>query len=290
MKKILIALLLCAFSQTAFCETATIYSNANDCLIGIAGLLNARDSQTGSIIDTTSEDGGGQCSIAAYSYGSTYYYYRSYLKFSSDIPAGSTITSIVLSVYGKSGVYNQPIICAVSSTFADTPTVADFGNKGTTSFGTVKIVANQYNNITLNAAGLSYFTTPGDTKIFLMVYGAAFSHGTVRSYTDIGYIYYSEYPGTDRDPKLVVTYTPPPAYYVSGTLKEKESDATGSAMEYLVLNRSTGDVFAFGTAAADGTYSVEVADGATEYDVYMLDPADVYAPKTIGEMVLGVTP
>jgi len=83
---------------------------------------------------------------------------------------------------------------------------------------------------------------------------------------------------------------PLPSYHISGTLKEKESDASGSAMDYLILNRSTGAVFAFGTAAADGTYSVEVADGTTEYDVYMLDPLDAYAPKTIGELVTGVTP
>lgn len=121
--------------------------------------------------------------------------------------------------------------------------------------------------------------------------------------TSTGFAAGTYYPAVSEGPSTSSTvcftscyYTPPsgflpfPAGTISGTLKESESDATGSAIEYLILGRTDGSVFSAGTASAAGIYSVNVSNDATEYDVFMLDPADSYAPKTIGEMITGVTP
>lgn len=92
------------------------------------------------------------------------------------------------------------------------------------------------------------------------------------------------------------TYSPPSGFTqlapaptcISGTLKSKESDASGSAINYLVVKRSDGAILAKSTSASDGTYSVETADGSTEYDVFMVDLANKRA-KPIGERILGVS-
>jgi hypothetical protein len=77
-------------------------------------------------------------------------------------------------------------------------------------------------------------------------------------------------------------------FSISGTLKERESDVSGEAYDYLIINRATSAVVASGTAESDGTYSEEVADGTTEHDIIMIDPAGTYNPKVIGEKVTGV--
>lgn len=73
---------------------------------------------------------------------------------------------------------------------------------------------------------------------------------------------------------------------ISGTLKAKESDVSGSAIDYLVVNRATGAIAANSTSAADGTYSVSVNNFTTEYDVFMIDLTN-YLSKVIGEQVTG---
>ena len=74
---------------------------------------------------------------------------------------------------------------------------------------------------------------------------------------------------------------------ISGTIKEKESDISGKQYDYVVVKRSDGSLFAAGTAATDGTYSVWLQDSTTEYDIIALDSSGVYNPKLI-EGIKGV--
>lgn len=85
---------------------------------------------------------------------------------------------------------------------------------------------------------------------------------------------------------------PPPVYIISTSvghiLKSEELDAGGSAIDYLICNRSTGAIVASGTSDANGDYSEEVADGTTEHDVYILDlTTDPPKAKVIAERVVG---
>lgn len=77
---------------------------------------------------------------------------------------------------------------------------------------------------------------------------------------------------------------------ISGVLKERESDASGQAYDYLIINRATSAVVASGTASASGVFQVSTGDTdfLTEHDIIMIDPAGTYAPKVVGEKVTGV--
>jgi len=79
-----------------------------------------------------------------------------------------------------------------------------------------------------------------------------------------------------------------PLFRISGVLKEKESDGSGAAYDYLIINRATNAVVANGTAGATGIYSEAVGDETTEHDIIMIDPAGTYNPKVVGERVTGV--
>jgi len=99
---------------------------------------------------------------------------------------------------------------------------------------------------------------------------------------------------TLRVSSLDCTYSPPTGFeywdlipMISGTLKTKESDASGVAADYAIVKRSDGSLLVAGTAAANGTYDEVTADFITEYDIMSLDPNGVYNPK-ITEKVVGV--
>jgi len=74
------------------------------------------------------------------------------------------------------------------------------------------------------------------------------------------------------------TYTPPngfsaweQSFSVSGTLKEKEADASGAAYQYLLLSATQHSVYAHGTAASNGTWSETVEDTDDEYCGILID-------------------
>jgi len=120
------------------------------------------------------------------------------------------------------------------------------------------------------------FTNLTATGIYLSVSLCANSSVTLRA-TDAACVYSAP---------LGFSYIElPPA--IGGTLKNKESDASGSAIDYLIVKRSDGTILDNGTSAASGTYSDIVPDAITEYDVLMIDLSAERA-KIIGENVLGV--
>ena len=80
----------------------------------------SHDNTTGGGIDTTNNSGGGWTIGVGYSGygGGTYYIYRVYLDFDlSDIPAGSTINSAKLKLYGASSTSPHFTVAVIESDF-----------------------------------------------------------------------------------------------------------------------------------------------------------------------------
>lgn len=75
---------------------------------------------------------------------------------------------------------------------------------------------------------------------------------------------------------------------ISGTLKEKESDAAGSPEHYLIINSATGAVLAAGTAGADGSFTSPYIDNTTEYALIMPDKDGAYAPTCLNHYITEV--
>jgi hypothetical protein len=134
----------------------------------------------------------------------------------SVIPAGATIDSAVVSLYGaaKNNGLGSPDLIIVASSPASTSTLAngDFQTIGSVSFGSVtyanfSLVA--YNDITLNASGRANITKAGISK-----FGARNSfdfNGSGATWASGADSYVQPWEadraGTSEDPKLVVTYT-----------------------------------------------------------------------------------
>ena len=78
------------------------------------------------------------------------------------------------------------------------------------------------------------------------------------------------------------------ALLISGTLYEKESDAVGSAEQYLIINPATGAVLAAGTAEADGAFEVHT-NFTTEYALIMPDKDGTYQPTCLNHYITGVS-
>ena len=100
------------------------------------------------------------------------------------------------------------------------------------------------------------------------------------------YVYgYSATPTVYLDSITITDDLPP--YAISGTLKEKESDAAGSPEHYLIINPATGAVLVAGTAEADGSFNISAA-GPTEYALIMPDKDGDYAPTCLNHYITGV--
>ena len=146
----------------------------------------------------------------------------------SSIPDDASMNSAILSLWGTgkgNGNSSNPDINIYSSApDSDTAVVAgDFDSLGTTAFSTT-IAYNSwntagYNDFALNAGGLAAIMKTGVSK-----FGAreathdaapdAAPTWNLGSQNDFLQGYYADQAGTDKDPKLVVTYTPPvPAGY-----------------------------------------------------------------------------
>jgi len=78
----------------------------------------------------------------------------------------------------------------------------------------------------------------------------------------------------------------PPIVRISDVLKTRESDVSGAAIDYLIVNRNDGSVVANDTSAANGTF-VELVPVGIEHDVLQIDSSGTYNPVVIGERVLG---
>ena len=146
--------------------------------------------------------------------------YHSILLFdSSSLGASANISSSIFSGYssGKTATLGEtPIHLAASTPASNTSIVnADYQQIGRTSFGSItyaNLTASQYNDITLNASGLSNISKTGISKFSLQLewdinnnFTGTWSD-TARTAIDVRS---AEAAGTSQDPKLVVTYTVP---------------------------------------------------------------------------------
>jgi hypothetical protein len=150
-----------------------------------------------------------------FSYGSgNYYIVRTFFLFdTSSIPDGDTITSATFSWYFNSdtdgGNANDTNLALVSSDPASNTAIAtgDYDATGSTSFGTMDAwtTNGQYNDITLNASGLANISKTGISKFAIV--NANDLSATAPNGLNQKRCYMADNTGTDKDPKLVVTYT-----------------------------------------------------------------------------------
>ena len=79
------------------------------------------------------------------------------------------------------------------------------------------------------------------------------------------------------------------APYLSGKiLLQDNSEESGEAFHLMCTNRATGAVMFNGSCDADGTFSFQVEDQTTEYDIDAIHPSGTYAPIVVAERVKGV--
>jgi len=162
---------------------------------------------------------------ASYIAGGTSYWevYRDCLLFdTSSLPDNATITAVTLSLYcefDQSGT-DFDIVVVSGADINDPPVLADYGDllDDTVSRGSINtssIVANAYNDITLNATGISEISLTGVTKFGLRSSRDISSTSPgVPPPTHSEYVEFSLSSTPNQEPKLVITYTTPTLGYV----------------------------------------------------------------------------
>lgn len=173
--------------------------------------------------DTVSETGDGTLgqeggTIAGHEW---YWVIRAAIRFdTSSLVAGDTITAATLSLYGQadsSGVgFNVVIVSAAD--LANPVVATDYGDllDDTTSggsFATSSWALEAYNDISLNATGLSWITKEGTTTLALRS-----SRDISQTSPKLNGDYYNEevqfypYDTINKNAKLTITYTPAPTF------------------------------------------------------------------------------
>jgi hypothetical protein len=147
--------------------------------------------------------------------GSALYIYRGGLFFdTSSLPDDATITSATLSLYGSDDQSGTDFdITVVDGSVLEDPMVnSDYGDllpqtTGGGTFNTAGFSITGYNDIALNAAGISWISKTGTTKFGLRSSRDISATGPGGSeYVKI----WAHEQGEGYRPKLVVTYTIPP--------------------------------------------------------------------------------
>lgn len=195
-----------------FDTTGTLYPTAGDGYVENSGATyaTAQSAGTGNVANYTDTTAGIRNEIS----GGTYYIGRGFNPFdTSTIGAGATVTAATFSLYGQAKDSTlDDTIRAVQTSQSSTTTLAtaDFDAIGTTSGGDFGLISalstSAYNDLNLNATGLTWINVTGTTLLGVRTTGdIAASSPANRSYF---FVYTSEQTGTTNDPKLVVTYTP----------------------------------------------------------------------------------
>ncbi|MFA5838848.1 MAG: hypothetical protein WC849_02830 [Candidatus Paceibacterota bacterium] len=143
---------------------------------------------------------------------------RSYALFNtSTISANGVISSAIFSGYYSdklNGLGSTDLHLAASTPASNTNLViADYQNISRTSFGSItyaNFLAAQYNDITLNAAGIANISKTGISKFSLQTsWDITNSFGGIWASSGDTYFFITtaDTAGTSQDPKLTVTYT-----------------------------------------------------------------------------------
>lgn len=190
----------------------TYYPSAGDGYVGNVSSSvwdTAHNAATGDWISYTDTNYG--CPEAGKDSG-IFYIERCFFPFNTaDLPDGATITDATFSVYVSTHTGSDKINVLGETQASPTELVYDdYDNVGSTQFSTEATPINgQYNDFTLNAAGIanislsgySYFSLRNYPHDILDVEPSDDSYPTIR---------FSEYTDTTYDPKLVITYTEEP--------------------------------------------------------------------------------
>jgi hypothetical protein len=194
-------------------DEATFYSTASD------GELEKCDQPPYSAIhgapSGTVNAGNVRIHIGQLVYGSALCIYRGGLFFdTSSLPDHATITSATLSPYGSEDQSGTDFdITVVDGSVLEDPMVnSDYGDllpqtTGGGTFNTAGFSTTGYNDIALNAAGISWISKTGTTKFGLR------SSRDISATSPAGNEYvriWANEKGEGYRPKLVVTYTIPP--------------------------------------------------------------------------------
>ena len=268
MKKLLLLCILLLIPISAFGTELTVYSE--DAQDGYAYSLGgtfseARDATTGTFSSTHDQWQNSGAFSMLYVVG------RSFFRFdTSAIPDGATISGVSLQVSFATNHNSAPFntVCAVQGSQGDTLEGVDFDEVGSTSFGTTTGQANTTKTITFNASGIAAISKTGYTYLAIREYDHDFLDVTPTG-KNTNEHFFTEETGTQKDPQLIITYSVPSS--ISGTLEINECTGTTGAYDYALVSATEKTVYAYGTAASDGTYSETVEDTDDEYCGFMFD-------------------
>lgn len=232
MKKFLLSLLLLpAFFGTAFASTLTVYPDAGSGGTTVDGKvarnLGAGSSETltqvisGAGNDTNKTDVDASIQISRASNGSyaaiVFRYIDTYST--SALTSSATISSAIKSVYAityGAGLGQMDFVTVASTPNSNNNLIdSDYGQLGSTNLGT-KAYADwtnsQYNDITLNASGISNISKTGISRFGSRISGDINNSAGGTAY-QLSYFTFStaDETGTTKDPKIVITYTIPVA-------------------------------------------------------------------------------
>lgn len=152
---------------------------------------------------------------------STWYVTRSVTIFdTSALGAGSTVLSANYNIYLSTiddAETDHPgdlvlVECTITGTSITSLSTSDWGSFGTTSFSAsfydLSSVSGGYNQLALNATGLSNVNVSGITKLGLRGQNDLDGDAHAPSLDSSVQMYFADYADVTRDPKLTGTYTP----------------------------------------------------------------------------------
>lgn len=257
--------------------TLTVYPVPNTTVSGTVGYggsstwSTVRDATDGSGVSKDPTTAVIETRIAA----GNYYIERAVFLFdTSSLPDGATISSAVLSLCSTSdGAYKNEDTTSVeivSSNPAANNNInnADYDQLGTTSFASKNLSAwttsdGTYNDFTLNASGIAAISKTGVTKLGARI-GKDLNNSAPSGINQL-YIYFSGQSGTDKDPKLVITYsvdTPMTASKGSFTLTGKDAGLTkqlkltSAQGAFTLTGKAVGLFRGYGVSLAQGAFTL----------------------------------
>lgn len=200
-------------TETTFYPEATAGTVTADGRLAKSGLvwLTQRNAATADDAQNAETD---QYACLTLKSGTTYYIYRTIYTFNTAAIGTDTISSASFYLYENTAgdaISNSDTdtVIVSSSTPASNSNIVtgDYNDIGGTVYGSKALAAfglNQYNEFALNASGIANINASGISKFGVrMATDNTPSEPTGRN--DL-YVFFADYTGTDRDPKLVVTH------------------------------------------------------------------------------------
>lgn len=194
----------------------------------------------------------------------------------SSLPDLANITAATFSTYGTAAntKFNQlgsPDYHLASSSPASNTSLAasDYSNVGTTSFGSIAYAsfgADQYNDITLNASGISNITKTGISKFSAQI-SWDINNSFTGSWLALGQsafrASFAEISGTSQDPKLAVDFTTTSTSTSTSTTTTSTSTTTTTSTSTTTTSTSTSTSSSTSTSTSTTTTSTSTSTTTT---------------------------